>query len=598
MGSFYHKLKANKTKAKPRNWIFVDTEARITPLGDGGEVHGLRLGFAQYHRDVFEDHAARMEVFEFTSSLRFWHWAREVGERDRRTVVIGYNMGYDMLILNGFRCLRKLGYSQKRIYVGQGTLILEFARKKQKLLILDAMNYFDGSLEQWGDMLGIEKIPVNFRRVSDRKLMEHCKADVDILRELWKRWLDFVDDNDLGTFSPTKASQALTAFRHRYMDKEIMIHAHAPATEIERHSYTGGRTECFWIGKPPGKMFYKLDVNSMYPFIMKTIPVPCKLIRWVQHSTKDELRNVINSRSVIALCKVKTPEPVFPYRDAGTLCFPTGTFWAYLTTSEVRYALLYDYIIEVRDVCLYDQAVLFADYVRAMYRLRQKFARCGNRIFEKMVKYLLNCLYGKFGQHSEVWEKQDKVAARKDGTYTLYNLDQARWFKMVVIAGEVWYVYGPKEAYHSFTAISSHITAAARMYLWTLIVQAGRKNVFYCDTDSLIVNAAGYRKLKGRLHDTKLGRLKLEYKSQNLTIYSPKDYETDQEKHCKGLKSDAEMLSPNVYRQLQWSKLQGSISTGRTGVVTLRPVTKTMERRYKKGRVYSSGAVEPFTIAD
>jgi len=82
-----------------------------------------------------------------------------------------------------------------------------------------------------------------------------------------------------------------------------------------------------------------------------------------------------------------------------------------------------------------------------------------------------------------------------------------------------------RASFNSFIAIAAMICAYGRVRLYDSIRDAGRRNVIYCDTDSLFVSNAGARRLRLTLHPTKLGRLKVVKSSDNVTIYGPKDYD-------------------------------------------------------------------------
>jgi len=124
----------------------------------------------------------------------------------------------------------------------------------------------------------------------------------------------------------------------------------------------------------------------------------------------------------------------------------------------------------------------------------------------------------------------------------------------------------------------------------------GRKNVFYTDTDSLIVNQTGFRNLKPFLDNSKLGMLKLEYASKKLILRCPKDYETDFENHIKGITNSAEQIDENTFVQTQWQGLRGAIREGQTNRVVLKPIVKVLKRQYNKGIVTDSGYVEPYSF--
>jgi len=278
------------------------------------------------------------------------------------------------------------------------------------------------------------------------------------------------------------------------------------------------------------------------------------------------------------------------------LIYPVGRFTVHLSTPEVLYGLERGHIRKCLRVAIYDRAVLFRKYVQYFYRLRRRYADRGDETFKTMVKYFMLSLYGKFGQWSENWVKNKKPAADGDGEHMMFEGDPPQLMHYVLIDGERWDIKDRKESYNAFPAIAAHVTAAARIYLWSLIHLAGPGHIFYCDTDSLIVTATGRRRLRAYLDETKLGGLKCEYKSNRVEIRAPKDYATDRENKHKGVKSDAEEIKPGVYRQMQWQTLRGAIMAGHADTVHLRPVVKVLARQYHKGTVHSSGSVSPIVL--
>lgn len=598
MGAFYHVLKANRTRQRPRNWLMFDCEARIKSDGNGGEIHTLRLGCARYRRGSHGRNLEQCQDFTYDTPQQFWNRALSLCERDRRLAIVGYNVGYDIRLVAAFQELRKRGYEQKRIYVGGQVLIVEWGYGKHRITVLDAMNFFRGKLETWGDMLGLPKVPVDFRKVGKKALLAHCLRDVEILDKIMQRWFDFIDVNDLGCFSPTRAGQSLTAFRHRFMQHNIYIHANERANITERACYFGGRTECWRLGKLRGGPFYKLDINSMYPYLMRSLSVPVRLKSVCVMLEPPVIRRLLKRYALCGNFEISTDEPIYPYRSHGDTIYPVGRFIAHLSTPEIRYALKKNHLRLGRRVCIYDKAVIFRRYVEYMYRLRTHYQRKGNLIFAELVKYFMNSLYGKFGQKSERWEKVDNDLQDPDGEYNILDDTDGIFYRYLVIAGERWNVLGKSESYHSFPAIAAHIASAARVYLWKLICKAGRENTFYCDTDSLWCNTTGQKRLSTYLNATRLGALKIEARTKQLHIYAPKEYQTEKATRRKGIKPDAVEVQPGVFQQMQWQGIRGAFAEGKTDRVQLTPVEKVLTRTYRKGVVHSDGSVSSITVED
>jgi hypothetical protein len=153
------------------------------------------------------------------------------------------------------------------------------------------------------------------------------------------------------------------------------------------------------------------------------------------------------------------------------------------------------------------------------------------------------------------------------------------------------------ESYDSFPAIAAHVTAYGRAVLWRLMSLAGKGNYYYCDTDSLIVNATGFKRLRSEMSDTDLGKLKVVETMQRMAIYGLKDYETGQKVVTKGIRSNAEKLSDGVYRQDRWPSIQGMLRAGTSEVYTVSKTVKHLSRTYEKGTVLPDGRVIPFVLS-
>ncbi|GAI95977.1 unnamed protein product, partial [marine sediment metagenome] len=189
--------------------------------------------------------------------------------------------------------------------------------------------------------------------------------------------------------------------------------------------------------------------------------------------------------------ELDTDEPAYPYQRDGYTFYPLGRFVGHLCTEEIKYALQKHHLVNGLKVCVYGKAIIFREYVEYMYKLRAKYQSEGNEVFSKLVKLIMNSLYGKFGQNSEDWKKVDNELSERDGEYDMIDDTTGELYRYYIIAGERWNIKGRTESYNAFPSISAHITAAARVYLWKLICKAGIDHVFYCDTDSLWCDTTG-----------------------------------------------------------------------------------------------------------
>jgi hypothetical protein len=208
---------------------------------------------------------------------------------------------------------------------------------------------------------------------------------------------------------------------------------------------------------------------------------------------------------------------------------------------------------------------------------------------------LLNSLYGKFGQRGGKWETigKDDVGVFD---YRLVFDDHGNEWKERTIAGVVQRKEEVTNSYNALVAISAGVTANARAFLYTLIEEAGLKNVYYVDTDSLIVNDEGLTRLHEYLDDTRLGALKVEATFDKLVIYALKDYEAGSKVRRKGVPSKAMLLDDGSFEYECWPRLATLARKGTINRYFTFDTRKTLARTYDKGVVGPDGWVSPITI--
>jgi uncharacterized protein YihD (DUF1040 family) len=324
-------------------------------------------------------------------------------------------------------------------------------------------------------------------------------------------------------------------------------------------------------------------------------PYPTKYKKILHNPTSTTVKDYIFADAIVGKVELNTIEPVYAVRDKRTI-FPIGKFTTTLTTPEIRYALEHNHVVRFLDCVIYERAYIFRSYVETMYALRKEFARAGVKEYDVLCKYLLNALYGKFGQKAEQWTKIGDAPNEPDREEILFTDSIPRVRRLRYLLGEVYELTGHSEAFNSFPAISSHVTAYGRLYLWHLMNVCGYGNYLYCDTDSLIVNDIGYNNLYRYLDDNELGKLKLEYITDSLIIYGLKDYVTDTKTVVKGIRKNATKIKECTYTQEQWPTFRGLLKTDDVNTYVVKKMEKHLSREYTKGIVQDNGNVTPIVF--
>lgn len=593
---FQHYLKDNKNTEYPYHYIFFDTETYQKQINDKDIEHHLKFGYAMYWRRPDTKTKEKIQGQLFNEAWEFWEFVTSKCVKKRRIVVVSHNLPFDMGIVKGWRFLDELGFKPTKIILDYQCNIWRFRKDKCTLLLLDNMNYFRTSLAVLGESLGIAKLDMPDDSASLDAWAEYCRRDVEIILKAWQTWLGFLEENDLGSFGYTIPSQALNAYRHRFMPAKISIHTSNKAIALERLSYRGGRNECFRLGEYHGDDFYMLDVNAMYPYVMSIYDYPRNLISTGGELTLDQASDFLIDYSLIAQCDVKLDEPCFAVKRKGKLLFPIGEYNVVLTSREILRGIKSGYITKINAFGLYEKSQLFASYVNFFYTNRLKFEKQGQMAYAWLCKLMLNSLYGKFGQKSEDWKFVCDDPERDYDWWQEYDFQQQRLFTYRCINHRVEVSIGFQEGYNALVAISSEVTANARLYLWDLILKAGRDNVYYCDTDSLIVNVDGLERLRSLTNQSRLGKLKVVDTADDVIIYNLKDYSFGGKVKIKGIRKNAVMIDYNKYKQLQSLGIKSGLHHQDINRVIWREVTKELRRVYTKGEVLSDGRITPLVL--
>ena len=511
-------------------------------------------------------------------------------------LITAHNIGFDIRITALMKYLTRSGWDRKSFILDNNNFMATFHKDKTSIFLMDNMQLFNVSLASLGESVGKKKLKVNFDTVDNTTLLTYCKRDVEVMQLAWSKWADFIQSYDLGNFKSTIGSQAFTAFRHRFMYKDIYIHTKEPVIELERRSYHGGRVECFYIGKYDKTKVYNLDVNSMYPYIMQQVKLPHKFLYYHHNIGLKDFMRLHNTSSYICEATIEINKPLLPCYNDKRLCFPIGTVSGVWTKPELEQAMQDGNLLSVTKCSVYAKDILFKEYVDFFYAQRQKFKKEGNIQFAYFSKILMNSLYGKFGQRITEYDIVGKNSDLPDQGGTTFDISKGRNVKFRIIDGIIEQESGTIEGQDSFIAIASFITGAARAYLLRLIKIAGWDNVLYCDTDSLFVNQIGRSRLTEWIDTNRLGKLKVEAVSNSITILGNKRYVFGGKIANKGIRRGASLVGVNTYSQIQFQSFGGALIAGHTDNVKIKQITKTLSGDYTKGTITTSGRVLPLVF--
>lgn len=479
----------------------------------------------------------------------------------------------------------------------------------------DSMNIFGRiPLKKIGEMLGIKKPELGKSDPDTGKTMfskygitadeiNRCVTDCIITYEGLINIFHGASDIKI-----TGPSLAMSYFRRFHQPYNIEYNENVM---FFFDSYYGGRTEVFKIGKTHASV---IDVNSMYPFVMKNAVFPNPKFLKVETNVniKHFINQILNHYEGNIYCKVnhntEKSYGFLPFRKSpaggtgtGKLLFPVGRFSGCWNFPEIRYALEQGAItIEKIDKVVYSEKMPtpFESYVDTLFEQKVK---APNTFERERVKHLLTDLYGKFAQRiDEEWIYIDDID--KHYEYIRELQLNGKFIKLVMFNPQrvdAFLVTTNSKGYtipHQIPSFASYITSLARVHLLKQINLLDSRKVVYCDTDSVFFEVA--EGIKDEFH---LGGWKLEPKIvteiRGLKNYSY--FKTDKPdlliERIKGVPAKAIKGHDGVYRYQNLMNTKEALRRGlQPGILTER--TKIIRGVYDKRIVLENGDTLPITI--
>lgn len=593
------------SKTPSTRWIIFDTETHIVKPTDKTYVFPFRLGIAIYLELDNEGKQIRRIVYKFSTKQEFFDILERHNRKKSKLYIIAHNIGFDLRVLDIFTHYNKENelagnelYTSQPPIINNRVFMWTVRSVKGTLCFIDTANYGVISVDQLGKTFGYKKLSVDFSNVTDDELFVYCQRDVEILEKFIISYVHFLAVNNLGELKLTLASQSLTSFRTSLMLDRPYVHNNDFILELERKGYHGGRVECFKIGHFTNEIFYGLDVNSMYPSAMLSGFYAGRLLTGYRDTNIRRLKVNMQLFYCVAEVLLETNEPVYCYNKNNRLVFPVGRFRSVLHHDELSYALEHGHIIEVIYLAVYERIKPFDTYVKFFYDVKVKAELADNLAWRYIAKLFLNSLYGKFGEQKNNRVLFDEIDYKDIYRIAGVNLDNGEHYSEICWYGKIYHENKHGETLLSIPAIAGGVTAKARMILYNYIKIAGIENVYYVDTDSLIVNQSGLENLQLYIDSTKLGMLKLEKQSSDITINNAKDYTFGDIVHIKGIPAKAEKLDHDSWLCMQFEGFLSWLNSGGKEPPKAKDIVKRRISSYMKGIVKANGDVKPFEITE
>jgi hypothetical protein len=369
--------------------------------------------------------------------------------------------------------------------------------------------------------------------IKKKEFLDYMKQDILLLGGVMRKvqdiyWNDYKVDIESKITLP---SLALTIFRKCYYDPQTFP-IHIPS-DVEdtflRRAYYGGHSDVY---KPSGENLYYYDVNSLYPFVMKTFPMPGGKPKWYGNLEGRELDNLFGFIEAYVDCPKTIEKPFLPYRDKNnTLIFPTGEFIGVYYSEELKFARSLGYTVIPLSGYLFEKMESpFVSFVSSLFDSRLKAKESGNDALGYVYKTLMNSLYGRFGINPQ--STVTDVCTLERQNFYLKNTElifaeklSEEYYVVSYLSGKGLDYWNPPTI--SAVQLAAAITACARIHMYPYI---SRKDCYYTDTDSVVLSQPLPEE---EIHSSVLGKFKLEHIIKKAIFLAPKSYHFETEDGSK-----------------------------------------------------------------
>lgn len=404
----------------------------------------------------------------------------------------------------------------------------------------------------------------------------------------------------LGSLMNTVASQSLHTFKRRFITNWMRCHDHGPALDLEAASYYGGWCEAHRLGRMPGTV-YHLDQCAAYPAVCRDESVPTQLVGYARDVPARDCIDLMDEYTCFAEVTLATETPDYPYRDprrGKVTIYPVGRFRTALAHPELVRAVRAGHIVDWHAICWHTHAHALALWATHLLRLRSDMVEdCRLRSW---IKLLMNCLIGKFGQRDRRWV--DSPTGRPHRAWDQWwewseSRSHQRWRSL---AGWTQYEEVGGFSHDAIPAIAAFVTSAQRMRLLDAINEAGRWQVYYHDTDSIMTSEDGYSAMvkAGMVRPGVPGAFEIREIGEDVHIYGIKTYSFAGRTVAAGVAVEpgwTDVAEGKVYR------VAGAASAARAGHAP--QAGRSSENlnlidRYRHGRVTLDGTVFPLRVEE
>lgn len=598
----------------PQRWVVLDTESTDNPHAERllARVLTLQLGVLRIHDRDARGHPT-LACHRFHTASEF-HAVIDAIPLNRQPIVIfAHNMGHDARQIEWLRWMGLGRYTAtpssdqpnaKRL--GKPLFVIDdpvfiircFRPDGQAILVTDSVMWLEKSIKVLGDKIGLPKLDDPGQDASEEQRFAYCERDAEILDRCLDRLFRWMDRHGMPNFPETPSKLSIVTYRARYGKQRITPPEEPDDLRLDRHAYYGGIVEAFRTGRFEGPV-HKLDVSSLYPYVMSQNLFPCKFSERGDFSAYSPVPDQFDPACCTAEVYLDSPWLAWPVKGQGSTLLCTGRVRTILCGPELVRAFAANVVVKIGRWVRWETDDLFSRFVADFWRDRLRCRRDKDPIGEQMCKSIMVRLHGKFGQKTRPWIPAGKNHDRNLFAMGLYGGERPEDDRMMRVIGGIEEIQGEEcEDANGFVPIAAWTTSYARVYMWELIHTAGLDNVYHVATDAILCNGIGLGNLQlaGMVQEDTLGKLKYEGSEEWVEVYGQNTLDFPGWKMRPGVKIGAEEIAPDHWCVDSWESFSAAFYTSNWCSTVIQKQLKITSRHCSRMRSLADGSMIPWSV--
>lgn len=565
MDRFPHYLKAAGSTKLPRHHTVLDVES-VTEHRNGTWQQSWRLAVADHFHGYVGRPWRPPETCTYSEPWQLWTDMHSRLRPERRHVVWCHNLAYDLRVSGALAWLPQMGFELEGIALEHVAGWAKFMLDTATLLFVDLASWLPAPLAKVADDLRISPVPRPPQDAPTEQHLARCQSDVRVAREAVVQLLDMVEEYDLGPWRPTGAGQSHSAWRRRFLTHKCLVHDRLEVLEAERAASWTGRCEAWRHGRLSGEVFTEYDLDLAYCQIAADSLVPTVLMGESHTLDPGRLCQLADQYAVLAKVDISTRVECVPALADEHILWPVGQFSTVLWDPELRMAVQCGAEVQVRQAWLYRKAPALRG-VAAWIMQGLADDRGGiTQVQKRLLKHWARALVGRCALRYRTWELWGEAEEDDVSLGMIHDWQTGDVSELMQVGRQLRVLSEQQESPESLPQIPGWIMSECRSRLWQLMQTAGPSHLVYLDTDCLIVDGEGARRLEVLRQDGGGWPMHIKGRYGQLHVHGPRMLELDGERRMSGVPLQARMdkdgkLAGEVFLSLRESLLRHNVDT-------------------------------------